>query len=232
MTTIRTTNDIPDSTYFRMSDVEPFFADDGALVISNGEGTRRSWGRPQVTSTVVVDTDAFVAVHVGFSHKHRGGQGWFYFVDGQRRTWAQLPDDLRTLVLDNEHKAPYWAKSPGKLRAETKKPSQSTQVAYKLVKVEGDRMLSLYDSTTEYTLGRRLAQKAQGDHQGGYYAYATAEQVRDAWTNKTLVPARCTEGVEQLALLKCEISGTVISYGSKLAATYLKPVAVVETFSA
>ncbi|HMN12034.1 MAG TPA: hypothetical protein PKD55_06895 [Bellilinea sp.] len=230
MTTIRTTNDIP-GTYFRMSEVAPHF-DADALVIFNGEGTRRSWGRPQVTSTVVVDTGTFLAVHVGFSHKYRGGQGWFYFTSGQRRTWAQLSDELRTLVLDNEHKAPYWAKSPGKLRAETKKPSQSTQTAYKLVKVEGDRMLSLYDGKTEYTLNKRLTQKARDEHGGGYYAYATAEQVRAAWANGTLVPARCSEGVEQLALLKCEISGTVIGYGNKLAATYLKPVEVVETFSA
>lgn len=229
MTTIRTTNDIP-GTYFRMSEVAPHF-DADALVIFNGEGTRRSWGRPQVSSTVVVDSEDFVAVHVGFHHKHRGGQGWFYFVAGERRTWAQLPDDLRTLVLDNKHKAPYWAKSPGKLRAETRKPSQNLRLAYKLVRLDGEKMVSLYDGSTEYAIGKRLAQAARDEHRGGYYAYDTAEQVRAAWDNGTLVPASRRPAGGQVALLKVEIYGTIIEYGSKLAATYLKPVEVVETFS-
>lgn len=230
MTTVRT-EDTPDSTYFSMSDVSPVLEGD-TLTIWNGEGRRRSWGRPQTTSTVVVDTAEILAVHVGFSHKHRGGQGWFYFVQGERRTWGQLSDDLRTIVLDHEHKAPRWAKSPGKLRSQIKKPSESTQVAYKLVKVEGDRLLSLYDGSTEYTLNKRLTQKAQDEHRGGYYAYASAEIVKAGWANRTLVPQDCYAGVEQVALLKVEIYGTIIRYGTKLAATYLTPVEIVEVFPA
>lgn len=231
MYTIRTSDNIPDSTYFRSSDVAPGF-DGQTITLYAGKGSRRSWGAPQVWSSVVVETDNFVAVHVGFSHKHRGGQQWHYYLDGERVTWQKLSDELRTLVLDNEHKAPRWAKPPGKLRAEHKKPSQRTQIAYKLVKVEGDRMLSLYDGETEYTIGKRLAQRAQDNHGGGYYAYPSAEGTKAAWANETLVPRECRRGVEILALLEVEIGGTVIDYGGKMAATYLTPVKLLETFHA
>ena len=197
-------------------------------MLYHGQGTRRSWGAPQVWSTVVVETDTFIAVHVGYSHKHRGGQQWYYFLAYERHTWNRLPDELQILVLDNVHKAPRWAKVPGKRRSET--APTKTQIAYKLVKVVDGKMLSLYDSATEYVIGKRLTQKARDGHAGGYYAYRSEEEVRTALNLKTLVPADCLCGVEIVALLKCELSGTIIEYGAKLAATYLRPLEVLDTF--
>lgn len=227
---IQTRTDIPDSTYFSMSDVEPHVhADTGELVIFDGKGSRRSWGTPQVNSTIVINADDFTTVHVGFSHKHRGSQGWFYFVSGERKTWAQLPDERRQQVIDARKSAPSWAKHPGKLRSEVAKPNQNIRTAYKLVKVEGDRLISLYDGETEYMIGKRLAQKAQDDHAGGYYAYPTAEGCMALWNAGTLVPEKTRQNVARLAMLEVEMSGTIIAYGSsKFAATYIKPVRVVE----
>lgn len=222
------THDLPyDSTYFRMSDVAPWITDE-VINIYNGKGSRRSWGAPSVISTVVVDDADLVAVHVGFSHKHRGGQGWHYWLGGTKRTWAQLPDAQREKVLANEHKAPRWAKSPGALRAE-RKPSPEPQIAYKLVKVNGDKLLSLYDSKTEYTIGKRLVQAARENHQGGYYSYSTEKAVRVALAAGTIVPRECLTEVEKFALLRCEIAGKIITYGNKQASTYLTPIEIVET---
>ena len=116
---------VPDSTYFTLSDVAPEIKGD-TIATCGGHGTPRSWGAPQCTTTAVVNADDFCALHVGFSHMHRGGQGWFYFVRTDtgiaRRTWARLTDDERELVLHNLDKSPAWAKSPGKLRADYVKP--------------------------------------------------------------------------------------------------------------
>lgn len=108
MYAITTNSDIPDSTYFTMSDVTPECAG-STLTVWNGKGTRRSWGAPGVESTVVVNYGTFAAVHVGFHHKHRGGQGWFYFVANEYKTWAQLTEAQQKRVLKafGEHKAPF-----------------------------------------------------------------------------------------------------------------------------
>lgn len=129
---IRASNNVPDSTYFRTGDVSPFITGD-AIVMLNGQGTRRkSWGAPGVTSTVIVDESEFVAIHVGFYHKHGGGQFWRYFQQGEREIhkveWKSLSEEKRLLVLDAWiAKAPGWAKQPGKLRSQYLKPSELTQ---------------------------------------------------------------------------------------------------------
>lgn len=226
MYTIHIRSDVPNTTYFRSSDVAPQLAGE-TLTLWHGKGTRRSWGAPQVCSTVVVETDTFIAVHVGYSHKHRGGQQWYYFLNRERYTWNQLSDALQRLVLDNSHKAPHWAKVPGKRRTET----ATAQIAYKLVKVVDGKMLSLYDGTTEYIIGKRLVQKARNGHRGGYYAYRTIEELDAALRSDSLVPSGCLDGVDRVALLKCELNGTIITYGTKLAATYLRPLEALYTFS-
>ena len=119
-------HECPDGTYFRTGDVEPII--NGSIIeLTAGEGSRRSWGRPQTNNTIVYQDCDFIAIHTGFSHKHGGGQFWRYFVqldDGiVRKTWRGLTDDERQIVLDNLNNAPSWAKSPGKLRSEYRRPS-------------------------------------------------------------------------------------------------------------
>lgn len=111
---IVTNSSIPDSTYFTISQISPE-VEKNKLTVYDGSGTRRSWGAPAVTSSVVVNTATFTCVHVGFHHKHRGGQGWFYFVGGRRLTWAQLDTRRRKQVLAGIKNAPRWAKTPGNL---------------------------------------------------------------------------------------------------------------------
>ncbi len=229
---IITSERIPDSTYFTASDVEPVLKD-GALTIYDGKGSRRSWGAPTVTSTVVVHTATFAAVHVGFHHKHRGGQAWYYYVNGERQTWQQLSDTRRRQVLADytaprtpAKRSPAWAKSPGKLRTEHKKPADIKQVAYKLVRVsDTGQFVSLYDGTTVYHIGKRLAQQVQANHAGGYYAYPTPAEAR------RLFDTALGHSADRAAILQVELAGRTVHYGDKIAATYIKPVAVVETLT-
>lgn len=231
---IHTSDNIPDSTYFTMCDVTPEYnvATD-TLTTYTGEGKRRSWGRPQCTSTVVLKDESLVAIHVGFSHKHRGGQGWHYFArNGQgwhKVTWGKLDDEARQQVFDNLDKAPIWAKRPGKLKSE--RQPITYEKAYKMVEVRDGRFLSLYDNQVEYALGRRMAQRAEEDHEGGYYAYRVLKSLRRAYDEGELVPSSCWTGVSQVAILEVEIGGNTVIYDNgKYAATYLRPLSVVEVF--
>ena len=235
---INTSDYCPDGTYFTATDVQPDIQNDGSVTIYTGHGQQRSWGRPQVKSAVILDECDLVAIHVGFSHKHRGGQGWYYYTtDGsetRRITWQQLPDEARQRILDAyQAKAPGWAKAPGKLRTEYVKPSQRTMTSYKLVRMESDGTLrSLYDGSTEYRIGKRLAEKAEADHSGGYYSHPTQERVMRLWDAGSLVPDRCVEEGATYAMIRCEIGGTIIRYDNgKLSSTYLTPVEIVSTFT-
>lgn len=236
---------IPDSTYFRTGNVEPVVNGD-TITLTEGRGSRRSWGAPQVNNTIVVNDCDFCAVLTGFSHKHGGGQFWRYFIRQEsgeivRKTWAQLTDDERQTVLDNLDKAPGWAKSPGKMRADYVKPTDTRFDAYKILRVIGDdEFESLYDST-RWTLNKRNGQAVADDagvdeygrvkHDGGFYVHEDADKIRELWASETLVPAdRITTGT--YALVRCECSGRVRRFSSgKLAVTYCRPVEVVETFT-
>lgn len=230
---IQASANVPNDTYSRTDEHEPRIREN-AIEILNGSGSRRSWGTPGTTSTVVLNDDDFCAIHVGFHHKHGGGQFWRYYTTDdtaiRQVEWKEIPDEQRQRILDG--KRPAWAKVPGKLRTQYVKPSAKVQTAYKLVEVRADgRMVSLYDGETEYTIGKRLAEQARDNHRGGYYAHPTREHVAKLYTSGNLVPASCLNGVRELAMLEVEISGTIIEYANgKLAATYLKPVAVLATF--
>jgi hypothetical protein len=111
--------DIPDRTYFTSSEVAPVVSRNGnrtTLTVYDGQGTRRaSWGKPGVTSTIVINRRGFVVVHVGFHHRYSGGQQWYYFVGGERRLWSQLTAKQQREVVAG--KAPSWAKLPGNVKA-------------------------------------------------------------------------------------------------------------------
>lgn len=230
----------PDSTYFRTGAAEPELEKneqgEQVLKLVNGTGTRRSsWGEPGVTSKVLLDTDNLVAIHVGFFHKHGGGQFYRYYRhDGQawaQVTWAQLSDpDRERVLIAYEDRAPHYAKVPGKLRTSYAKPSVQTYTTYKLVKVVNGKYYSVFDGETEYVMGKRLTEKAVSDHGGGYYSYPSQERVMARFDNGTLFPRRCYQESMTLALIECEISGTMINYDGKYASTYLRPVKEINRF--
>lgn len=232
----------PDSTYFRTSDAEPELERDEQgnqiLKLVNGTGTRRSsWGEPGVHSSVILDTENLVAIHVGFFHKHGGSQFWRYYrYDGQRWkqvTWAPLSDEDRERVLIAcEDRAPAWAKTPGKLRTSYIKPTSNQHTTYKIVEVVDGRYYSVFDGKTEYIMGRRLAERAVSEHGGGYYSYPTVDGVEARFNEGSLFPRRCYDDPMALALIECEISGTILEYDTgKFASTYLRFVRVLKQFN-
>lgn len=231
----------PDDTYFNTKSAQPELErnEEGQQVLKlvNGQGTRRSWGAPGVTSTVVLEAADLVAVHVGFYHKHGGSQFWRYYrlsegQEWQEVTWAKLSDPERERVLiAYEDRAPSFAKEPGKLRTSYAKPALTTYTTYKIVEVVDGKYYSVFDGKTQYAMGKRLAEKAVSEHGGGYYSYPTAEGVEAAFQAGTLFPSHCYDNPMTLALIECEISGTIINYqGRKFASTYLRPLGELKRF--
>lgn len=215
--------EVPDQTYFTLTDVEPA-ASGNALTITHGNGTHRSWGKPGVDSTVVLNTATITAVHVGFHHKHRGGQGWFYFLKGERRTWAQLDEKRQKQVLAAASKAPGWAKAPGKLKSERAAVAAEKMTGYKLVGFAEGELVSLYDGSV-YTLGVKRSQAARSNHHGGFYAYADLELATG------LLDSKLAWKYERLAVVEVALSGKIIHYDNgKLAATHITPLRIVERF--
>lgn len=86
----RSFSEMPGSnTYFRTSDCAPF-VHDGALVVYNGKGDRRSWGTPSVSSEVEPLTTDVVMVEVTGWHKWTVSPvgGNFYFVN-EKGAWVR-----------------------------------------------------------------------------------------------------------------------------------------------
>ena len=234
---IHESSNVPNGTYFTQTDVEPRVLEDGSIRIYDGKGDyRSSWGAPSVTSTVVVNEDDFAVIHVGYNTKHAGGQQWYYYTtDGEqveRITWRQIPDETRQRILDAAKQfAPRWAKVPGKLSTERKAPQLRTRRSFKLVRMMDGQMVSIYDGETVYEVGKRLMQKAEAGHRGGWYSHPTQRQVMALWRAGDLVPDDCVVPGAAYALIECEIGGTIVEYSNgKLASTYLTPLRVVETF--
>lgn len=236
MLQITISHNVPDDTYFRTGSVEPDLEND-SLTLYDGNGTRRSsWGDPGVTSTDVLNADDLAAIHVGYHHKHGGGQFWRYYrFDGtqwEQVTWAQLSDeDRQRILIAYEDRAPSWAKVPGKLRTNYQKPTLKTYTTYKIVEVVDGRYYSVYDGKTEYKMGVRLAEKAVSEHGGGYYSYPTTEGVEARFDDRTLFPRHCYQDPMVLAVIECEISGTIIDYeGYKYSSTYIRPLKELKRF--
>ena len=233
-------NDVPDSTYFRTGDAEPTInSEERTITVLDGEGTRRSWGKPGITSTVVLETLDLVAIHVGFHHKHGGGQFWRYYqINGDIRQvgWGSLDDDTRAAILDA--KRPSWAKVPGKLRSEyrTASPKKNMFVGYKVCGINDDGQLtSLYDTSIVYEIGRTKVQAARGgwndyagwQHNGGWYVHLNAQNTLDLYLAEKLVGSDRMQ--PRAALVKCECWGNTVEYASgKIAVTYCKPVELMQ----
>lgn len=229
---VKYSNDVPDSTYFTTGECEPRLVED-ALICYDGKGSKRGWGAPGVTSTVVFQSTDLIAVHVGFHHKHGGGQFYRYFaVNGEVKQieWKSLDDDTRAAVLEAyEKNAPNWAKTPGKLRSQyqTAQPKANLFTAYKIVRVEDDKFISLYDKTTTYEIGKTKVQASKPDHEGGWYVYRT-EEVKAEYLAGNIIN---TPKSGKKALIKCECWGNRVGYDNgKISVTYCKPVGVIEVF--
>lgn len=96
------------------------------------------------------------------------------------------------------------------------------ETGYKAVAVDDAGILRSIFSGEEYQLGVRKAERAVNDHGGGYYYYATPEEATAA---EVPGDSRCKDLPR--VIVRCEVAGSLVRYGRKLARTYLRPVEVV-----
>ena len=93
---------------------------------------------------------------------------------------------------------------------------------YKAVAVAEDgRWLSIYDGTTEYRIGKTLAQRTRQDHRGGYYAYATREEAKHA-----AVPRSSALFDAERVILRVRAEGSYCRYDRKLSFSRITPLEV------
>jgi len=237
------TDQIPDNTYFTVTNIEPT-VEDGTVTFPDGQGTGRGWGRPQANTTILIDDCDLLAALIGFSHKHGGGQFYRYYVPGkdgkpQRKTWRGLTEDEREMIrAAYDEKAPHWAKSPGKLTPERKAPSQDRFTAYKVLRqVSETEFLSLYDDTA-WTIGKRNAEAVGDDalseydqrHAGGFYVHTDQARIVQLFKDNQLVPSSKVRPDAVHVLVECECYGRRAEFTSgKLAVTYCTPIKVIGT---
>lgn len=94
--------------------------------------------------------------------------------------------------------------------------------AYKALALDGDTLRSIF-SGEEYTLTGLKRERAEDDHNGGYYCYPTIEQALQADVPET---SKCLNLPRVIA--RCEVSGRAVTYGNgKIARTYLRPIEIV-----
>jgi len=106
-------------------------------------------------------------------------------------------------------------------------PSLIVLIGYKVVAVKDGKHLSLYDGSTEYKLGERLEQPAQRGHQGGFYVL---ENISDCNGGDIPLPTNAVlRRWPHRAILRVEYGGKTISYGGKVAASWVRPTHVVTT---
>jgi hypothetical protein len=229
---------VPNQEYFTAADVEPKFqpetpvSHDAVITILNGKGKRRNQYQTGVTSTVVYKGRSLCAIHVGWHHKHRGGQQWYFYYAYGRVAWKHLPDRLRREVRKRLKRAPEWARSPGKLSTERLGPDRSVMLAYKVVRYAGGEMASLYDPSVKYVLGERNTQAVKPGQRGGFYAYPTAEQAYNLIRSNDIVDIHRSIG-DSVAVIEVELSGRRIYYnqGFKIAATHIRPLRILDRYT-
>jgi len=107
-------------------------------------------------------------------------------------------------------------------------PDRIEYEGYKVVAVENGRYLSLYDGTTEYKVGVRLEQTAKRDHKGGLYVFETFS---DCMEGDVALPSNAAlKYCPQRAILYVAFGGKIVRYKNKIAASWVRPLRVIETF--
>ncbi len=114
------------------------------------------------------------------------------------------------------------------LASERKTQSQARRSAERVVDIvwkvvglrEDNKMISIFDGETIYSLRRAVSQRARANHNGGIYAYRTHDAALKASfpdSSKALTSPRI--------LLKCRASGKRIEYkGGKISYSRLVPI--------
>jgi len=107
-------------------------------------------------------------------------------------------------------------------------PNQIEYEGYKVVAVENGKYLSLFDGTTEYKVGERVVQTAKRGHKGGFYVF---ENFEDCMEGDVALPSNAAlKYCTQRAILYVAFGGKIVRYKNKIAASWVRPLCVIETF--
>jgi len=140
--------------------------------------------------------------------------------------FAQVAEEIAEKVITHSRRGNWRQKVAKSFGLD---PKQIGYEGYKVVAVKDGKYLSLYDGKTEYKLGERLEQTARRNHKGGFYVfndfYSSIEGDIPLPSNAELRywPERAT--------LYVSFGGKLVKYKNKIAASWIKPLYVLETFS-
>lgn len=237
--------------YLVRCEVEPTLEQnrEGQYILKlHNQGEHGKFDIPYISNEIIHADDDMLAILVAYhgtetfgrkrDKRVTKGQFWRFYLkndDGiySRVNWKQLPDQLRrTLLTAYQEKAPVWVRVPGKLEEEYKTPKQvrTKMTSYKIVRVVEGRYYSVYKADEEYMLGKLKTQAAKKHHGGGYYSYPTQDKILEMFHSKMLFRRSVYTEPMQLALIECEVSGTIIHYSKgKWSSTYLRPLKVLQT---
>jgi hypothetical protein len=227
---IRTNSDVPDSTYSVTGDSEPYFKDN-ILHIFDGHGSRRSWGTPQTTSTIVLNDSDLTSIHIGYSHKHGGSQFWRHYKNNIQTKWIKLSESNKLRIIDAyQEKAPSWANVPGKLKCQYKIYQRDIEydnagniIAYKYLRLLDDGYYSIVSNyaSTKWEENHLVANETPSDDNsnGIYCAKVPHADILEQYSNSGF--NHCALG--KYHLVKLMLCGIVLEfdYGFRAEEAYI-----------
>lgn len=160
----------------------------------------------------------------------RGGR--WYPADAERQSCCAVirrpsrayPYSLLSHCRSAEHIAQLCGVDLATLREAIRRPAkrEGGDEYFKIVALDGDRLLSIYDGQTEYKLGATMRERARQEHQGGFYCYASRAQAECADLPDDSAAANLPR-----VLLRVRAAGPYCRYGDKLAFSQLTPLEVI-----
>jgi len=140
--------------------------------------------------------------------------------------FAQVAEEIAEKVITHSRRGNWQNKVAEAFGLD---PKQIEYEGYKIVAVKDGKYLSLFDGKTEYKIGERLEQPAKRGHQGGYYVF---RNFSDLMEGDIPLPSNAELRYwTERATLYVAYGGKIVKYKNKIAASWVKPLYVVETFS-
>jgi len=142
--------------------------------------------------------------------------------DGIRTPSRAYPYSLMTHCRTVGHVAKLFGVDVGALRklirSQTQIKREGGQKYYKIVARIENRLLSIFDGKTEYKIGCEICEQARQGHNGGFYAYSSAESAI-----KAPFPADSKLLHAPRVLIEVECGGSYCRYGSKISFSRITP---------
>lgn len=109
---------------------------------------------------------------------------------------------------------------------------KNVMIGYKIVRYKDGRLHSVFSPQIWYTIGDTYREPARLNHHGGYYVFHTPhlpiiwKQIPSKWTQYD------ADGHRTFAVVKCEVWGKHVSYGTKHAYACMRPIELMHVFEA